>query len=114
MSGQKRIRRTFTEEFKLGALRLVMEEGKTVQEVSRDLGIAENLLYIWRKDLRGRSVASDRDQPVPRVSGGIFPGHGKLTPQDEEVRKLKRQLAIVTEEREILKKATVFFAKESR
>lgn len=114
MSSQKRIRRTFTEEFKLGALRL-LEEGKTVQEVARDLEVAENLLYVWRKEFRGRSqgrsVAGGKSRGT---AGGIFPGHGKLTPEDEEIRRLKRQVAILTEERDILKKATAFFAKESK
>lgn len=118
MSSQKRNRRVFTEEFKLGALRL-LEEGKTIQEVARDLEVAENLLYVWRKDFRGRSGSNYQGRPIvggkSRGAGsGIYPGHGKLTLEDEEIRRLKRQVAILTEERDILKKATAFFAKESK
>jgi transposase len=74
--------------------------------VSKELGIPTGVLGRWTKELSKRvAAANGRD---------AFPGNGKLTSQDEELRRLKRELAVVKEERDFLKKATAFFAKESR
>jgi transposase len=61
------------------------------------------MLRKWRRQVT--AAAQPRD---------AFPGHGQLTSQDEEVRRLRREVAVLREEREILKKAAAFFAKESR
>jgi transposase len=91
-------RRTYTKEFKIEAVRLVTEGGHKPSEVARDLGIHECLLGRWRKEIeQGRT--------------GAFPGKGKLRPEQEELRRLQRELARVTEEREILKKALAIFSK---
>lgn len=66
----------------------------------------ENLLRSWKRQALERSAAS--------AGGEIFPGNGKLTSQDEELRRLRRELAVTRQERDFLKKATAFFAKESR
>jgi transposase len=70
-------------------------------EVAADLGIHVEQLYRWRRELGKNALAS-------------FPGNGKVNSEDEELHRLRRDLKRVTEERDFLKKATVFFAKESR
>jgi transposase len=94
-------RRKFSREFKIEAVRRVTDGRETVAEIARALGIEPNNLYGWVKQLKNE--ASD-----------AFRGNGKLTAQDEEIRRLRRQLADVTEERDILKKTAIWFAKQSR
>ena len=94
-------RKTYTREYKLEAVRLSLEDGRAGTEVARELGIHPNLLYRWRKEYLGDSVES-------------FPGQGKMKAGDEEVARLRREVALLREERELLKKAVVFFSKESR
>jgi transposase len=106
-------RKQYTEEFKLEAVRLATSSGKSVKEVARDLGINPNMLSRWKGKVSG-AKSRTIDGKLPSRAGDVFPGHGKLTSQDEELRQLRRELAIVTEERDILKKATAFFAKISR
>ncbi len=93
--------RKFDREFKLETIRLASEEGVTAREVEHRLGISEGIISRWKKQLRDSGE-------------GAFPGTGHLSDRDEEVRRLRRELARVTQERDILKKATAFFAKESR
>jgi transposase len=92
-------RRVFSREFKLEAVRLVLERGVKVGEAARDLGIRENGLRRWIKDFKA-------DQ------GQAFPGRGKMKPDDAEVARLKRELAKTKTERDILKKAIAYFVKE--
>ena|SRR5579864_9060638 len=95
----KRTRRSFTDEYKTGAVRLVLDEGKTVAAAARDLGLTESSLRNWVEQAR-----ADRT-------------HGKTgltTAEREELARLRKELRIVQEEREILKKAAAFFAKQSR
>lgn len=89
-----RRRRQFTAEFKIEAVRLV-ESGRPLSAVARELQIGDNLLRRWRREFAAaaRSGASARD---------AFPGNGKLTSQDEEIRQLRRRVAQLEEEREIL------------
>ena len=94
-------RRTYTREFKVEAVRLVTEGGHKVSEVARDLGIHESLLGRWRKQVE--------EEPT-----GAWPGKGRLRPEQEELRRLQRELARVTEEREVLKKALAIFSKGPR
>lgn len=96
--GEKR--KTYDKEFKLSAVRMVLEEGLSVAQVSRDLGINENSLHNWKK-----KYLEDRENS--------FPGKGRLKPEDEELRRLQKELNTVKMERDILKKAMAFFAKES-
>ncbi len=95
-----RERRKFSREFKLEAVRLATSGDRTVAQVARQLGIRADLLHKWERQTR--------------LKGDAFPGNGKLSAQDDEIRRLRRELALVREERDILKKATAFFAKESR
>lgn len=94
-------RRTFDREFKQEAVRLVTEKGRSVVEVARNLGFHENLLHKWK-----RQYLEDEKS--------AFPGKGNLTPEDEELRRLKRKLTDVTEERDILKKALAYFAEDQK
>jgi transposase len=93
-------RKHFTKEFKLEAVRLLEHSGKSGTELARQLGVRRNQLYKWQSELRGRA---DR----------AFPGRGLRPESGDEVTRLKRELERVTEERDILKKAVAFFAKES-
>ena len=97
------IRRKYTEEFKREAVALSYDPSKTIREVAADLGINRSMLTKWRSEVR-------------RLEERAFPGHGvqRLTPQEEENLRLKRELAIVTEERDILKKAVAIFSKKPK
>lgn len=96
--GEKRGRRSFDREFKINTVRLVIEEGRPVREVSRTAGIQENTLHRWISQF-----AKDPDS--------AFPGTGHLKSRDEELRRLERELADTKEERDILKKALAVFSK---
>jgi transposase len=96
---KRRSRRQFTDEFKAGAVRLVIEEGKTVGAAARDLDLTETALREW----------------VRRAQADRTKGRTSLTTSErEELTRLRKELRIVTEERDILKKATAFFAKQNR
>ena len=97
----KRIpRRIFTEEFKLEAIKLITQQGLTIAEVGRKLDVASKSLRTWMEQQeRGKLRASL--------------GASKFTPDQQRIRELERELAISKMERDILKKATAFFAKES-
>ena len=94
-------RRSFTREFKVESVKLISDRGMTVRQAARDLGIHENVLRKWVKDLAGNQARA-------------FPGRGKMRPDDAEVARLRRELAKTKAERDILKKAIAFFAKEPR
>jgi transposase len=92
-------RRSFTPEFKLEAVKLVRERGMTVAQAARDLGLHENVLRKWVRDTKAHGAQA-------------FPGQGRMRPDDAEVARLKRDLAKVRAERDILKKAIAYFARE--
>lgn len=96
-----RQRRTYSQEFKLEALRLLETSGKSAAEIERDLGIGDGCLGQWKKKLAANGE-------------NAFPGHGRLAPEQEEILKLKRELEIVRQERDILKKAIAIFSRPSR
>ena len=91
-------RRRFDKQFKLDAVRMVQESDRTVASIARDLGIDPNVLHRWRA-----AFLSDPDHS--------FPGKGKLKPEDEELRKLRRENDTLREERDILKKALAVFSR---
>lgn len=97
--GEKR--RKYPREFKIEAVRRVAEGRETAAEIARALGIQPNMLYGWVRQFK-----SETDD--------AFRGNGKLTAQDEEIRRLRRENADLREERDILKKTAVWFAKHSR
>lgn len=90
----------YTREFKLEAVRLLRQGEKPVAQVARELGVKRTLLYRWRE---ASATAGD----------GAFSGKPGPKPSDE-VTRLKRELATVQEERDILKKAAAYFARELR
>jgi transposase len=94
-------RKKYSKEFKLDAVTLVTEQGYKRSEAARSLGINAQMLGRWMKE----AVSED---------GQAFRGNGKLTPDQEEVRKLKARVKRLEMEKEILKKATVFFATETQ
>ena len=93
-------RRTFTREFKVAAVKLVTEKGKSVGEAAKSLGIAAELLRRWKVTIQAEGSEA-------------FPGHGHLPPAEDELRRLKAEVARLKAERDILKKATALFARES-
>lgn len=93
-------RRTFTPEFKAEAVRLVTEQGKSLAEVARDLDLGESMLRAWK-----HALAKAGDQ--------AFPGQGNPPALEEELRRLRAENKRLTMERDVLKKATAFFARES-
>ena len=93
-------RRQFSREFKLEAVRLVKERGVSVPQASRDLDVHENVLRKWI-----REAATDPKE--------AFPGNGVMRPEQAELERLKKENAKLRMERDILKKAAAYFAKES-
>ena len=96
---RRRARRRFDDEFKAQAVRLVLDEGKSVTTVARDLDLARTALHHWVEQAR-----ADR-------SGGQT---GLTSSEREELARLRKENRILQEEREILKKAAAFFAKHQR
>jgi transposase len=93
-------RRTYSAEFKMEALRLLETSGKSATQIERDLGIGDGCLSHWRKKLE-----ADGSQ--------AFPGHGRVPADQEELVRLRRELEIVRQERDILKKAVAIFSRPS-
>lgn len=93
-------RRKFSREFKLEAVKLVTERGVTVAQAGKDLDVHENVLRKWVREMR--------DEPQE-----AFPGNGKQKAQEAEIARLRKEVAKLKMERDILKKAAAYFAKES-
>ena len=93
-------RRRHTREFKIEAVRLVRERGVAVKQVARDLNVHANVLHRWMKDF-----AADPEH--------AFPGKGQMKPEQLEIERLRREVQKLKAERDILKKAAAYFAKES-
>ena len=90
-------RRKYSEEFKREAVGLTRQPGASVSEVARDIGVGANLLFRWRRAFEGKKA---------------FPGSGVA--RDQEFLALKRELAKVKRERDFLRDAAAFFARESK
>jgi transposase len=90
----------FSREFKLEAVRLVRERGVSVAQAARDLDVHENVLRKWVREF----TTDPRD---------AFPGHGQMKPEQLEIERLRREVARLKAERDILKKAAAYFAKDS-
>ena len=105
---EPRERRVFTAEFKLEAVRRAEERraaGVPLTQVARELDLTADLLRSWRRQAAARGGAPPAD---------VFPGNGRLASDDEEVRRLKRENARLSQENAFLKSAAVYFARESR
>jgi transposase len=90
----------YTREFKLAAVKLITEQGRSVAEAARSLGVSAKQLRHWK------AVLQEQGQQA-------FPGNGRLPAADEELRRLREENQRLRMERDSLKKATAFFAKES-
>ena len=91
-------RKTYTREFKLQALRMITDQGLSLAEVARRLGVGENCLRNWRQAAREKGQAA------------AFPGQGNPSPADEEIRRLRAEVQRLKAERDLLKKAAAYFA----
>ena len=92
-------RRKYSPEYKQEAVALVQQSDVPISEIARNLGINDNMLRRWIKE---------QADPIKKS----FPGHG--SPRDEEVTRLKRELLQVKKERDFLREAAAYFAKESK
>jgi transposase len=92
-------RRSFTPEFKQEAVRLLGDSGRPISHIARELGVRPDQLRHWKQEI-GRATATS----APRASES----------PEQELRRLRRELEVVRQERDFLKKAAAFFAKESR
>jgi transposase len=90
-------RKTYNREFKLRAVRLLTEQGLSVAEAARQLGVGENCLRCWLAAFLAQGDAA-------------FPGQGNLPQADEEVRTLRAEVVRLRAERDLLKKAAAYFA----
>ena len=93
-------RRKFTREFKLEAVKLIKDRGVSYVQAAEDLGVHQSVLRTWVK-----AFAADPQQS--------FPGHGQMKPEQAEIARLKSEVTKLKAERDILKKAAAYFAKES-
>ncbi len=93
-------RQTFSKEFKLEAVRLLEATNKPTADLARELGVRRNQLYKWQEQLRVKGEDA-------------FPGKGRRTEKDDKIARLERELDRVKEERDILKKAALYFARET-
>jgi len=91
------VRRTYDSEFKREALQLLETSDKSAAQIERDLGIGAGCLSRWK-----REQAKNGEH--------AFPGHGRLTPEQEQLRQLERENVILRQERDILKKAIAIFS----
>ena len=89
--------RTYTREFKLQALRMLSDQGLSVAEVARRLGVGENCLRNWRQAAQQQGEAA-------------FPGQGNPSPAEEELRRLRAEVQRLRAERDLLKKAAAYVA----
>ena len=90
-------RRSYTKEFKQEAVQLWQTSGKSARQVEEDLGITSGLPYKWK-------------QAIQEAGKNAFPRHGQVSGSETEIRALRRELAAVKEERDILKKAVAIFS----
>lgn len=96
-----KVQKVYTKEFKEEAVKLMQSSGKSAGQVARDLGISDNSLYNWQKQLADKGA-------------NAFPGTGHQSALEEENRRLKRELEIARQERDILKKVVSIFSREQR
>lgn len=89
-------KRKYTREFKLEALRLLESSGLSAAQIERDLDIGDGCLLQWKKQFG-------------KAGEYAFPGHGRSSPEQEELRRLQRENVVLRQERDILKKAIAIF-----
>ncbi len=94
-------RRSYDKEFKLSAVKLVLDSGRSVGSIAADLGVSGNSLFNWKRKYQADAK-------------NAFPGKGHQKPEQEELRKRDKEIATLKMERDILKKALAFFAKDGK
>ena len=94
-------RRNYTREFKIEAVHLWQTSDKSATQIEQDLGIGEGCLYRWKRELA-------------KEGENAFPGHGRQSPDQERIRQLEREVRILRQERDILKKAVAIFSHPSK
>jgi len=94
-------RRTYTDEFKREAVRLLETSGKNARQLERELGIGKTCLSRWKRELEEKGEQ-------------VFPGQGRIPPEQEQIQELEQQVDILRQERDILKKAVAILAHPSR
>ena len=92
-------RQNYSKEFKVNAVRMITQEGRKASEVARELDIQPNMLYLWK-----RKYLEDKKE--------AFPGNGRMKSKDEYINHLERQVKRLKDERDILKKAAIYFAQD--
>ncbi len=92
-----KVRGKYTPEFKLQAVQMMTDQGLSVAEVARRIGVSESRLHDWKTAVRTGGATA-------------FPGSGHQTPVEDELRRLRAEVKRLGTERDILKKATAFFA----
>ena len=97
---EQKKRKVYSREFKLEAVRLSLQDGHSVLQTARDLGVSPDSLFHWRRQFK-----TDQAQ--------AFPGQGRLKPEQEELRRLRRENQQLRQERDFLKKAAVWLAQEA-
>lgn len=98
---EKQRRKRFDKEFKISAVKMVIEGKESLRKVAEDLGITENTLHNWK-----RKYLSDKDNS--------FPGKGYQKPEDAELTRLRKENAKLIQQRDFLKKAVVFFTQNEK
>lgn len=98
-------RERYSAEFKVEAIRLMEAGKKDVTQLARELGVPRQYLHAWYRQAKQRQGQAPAD---------VFPGNGNLSSPDAELDRLRKEVAQLREDNEILKKATAFFAKNSR
>jgi transposase len=93
-------RKKFAKEFKESAVKLVLEQGVSIPQAAAELGVSLSALGKWVSQSRAKG-------------GSAFPGSGHLSPEEQKIKDLEKKVRLLEMERDILKKATAFFAKES-
>lgn len=91
-------RKSYSREYKVGAIQMVEEKGMTVREASEALGIGEGMLRRWKKEYKDGKLKA-------------FPGNGRMNEKDAEIARLRQENRRLQAERDILKKATALFAR---
>ena len=94
-------RRTYTDEFKREAIQLLESSDKTARQLERELGLGKTCLSRWKRELEEKGQQA-------------FPGQGHISPEQEQVQELERQVEVLRQERDILNKAVAIFARPSR
>jgi len=97
---ERRSRRQYSDEYKSEAVRLANDSGKPVTQIARELGVNANVLHRWMREEREAEAAGET--------------RGAVKAEQEEIVRLRRELARVTQERDFLKRAAAFFAKEHK